>query len=636
MSRAIILGLAASMLLLHLVWRFDTTFAGLTTTGTVLSITLFAMEAFIALALIVGALAELLPSALEVEPHCVPEFELPTIDIFVLIADPKHAPKAAYSLAVAAQLDYPRQLTHLYLVGHGRACENANALIALAERTKSSWLSASVEAPAGSAINAALARTGSSLVLVLNAGEAPTPDLLRRVAAGFVTNPRLAFCDVPLFAIDGDPMLTDIDVTQRLPNDPGHFFKSCLKSIGGVSSAVGLGQKTLWRRAALSSSGSLTRTNYRPDAVARIRAAQDHWQRGVVSRPMIAALAPDTVHDYLHQRLAQRLGTIDAALTRDPMMAPGLTLRERLSWMPALFAALTPFAWAVVFAIPPLSVLFRVPLIAGAGLIEGATLSLGAMAVALMLAGTLNAGIRSTLIATWSEMLESFLSAPSLILLMRGRDNGEHSPEIERANGLLVVVFALLLAGTTACIVAWNLRPEYRALLAPASAITIFGACFFACLLGAIAEPRQRRLSPRVARRFDAELLLGGEKFLGRLADISVHGARFIADELVDLPARAIAGVITLKGPAGKAMLPVQLSRQTEASGRSAFGLSFTGRTVGEFATVVRLAHRSGDAYADICDARAKPAGLMRLFTSLSLRGTMDFLRKMIAPSRMK
>ncbi len=634
MSRAIILGLAASMLLLHLAWRFDTTFAGLTTTGTVLSISLFAMESFIALALIVGALAELLPSALEVEPHSVPEFELPTIDIFVLIADPKHAPKAAYSLAVAAQLDYPRELTHFYLVGHSHASENANALIALAERTKSSWLSASVEAPAGSAINAALARTGGSLVLVLNAGETPTPDLLRRVAASFVANPRLAFCDVPLFAIDGDPMLTDIDVTQRLPNDPGHFFKSCLKSIGGVSSALGLGQKTLWRRTALSSSGSLTRTNYRPDAVARIRAAQDHWQHGVVSRPMIAALAPDTVRDYLHQRLAQRLGTIDAALTRDPMMATGLTLRERLSWMPALFAALTPFAWAVVFAIPPLSVLFRVPLIAGAGIIEGAALSLGAMAVALMLAGTLNAGIRSTLIATWSEMLESLLSAPSLILLMRGRDKGEHSPEIERANGLLVVVFALLLAGTTACVVAWNLRPEYRALLAPASAITIFGACFFACLLGAIAEPRQRRLSPRVARRFDAELLLGGEKFLGRLADISVHGARFIADELVDLPARAIAGVITLKGPTGKAMLPVQLSRQTEASGRTAFGLSFTGRTVGEFATVVRLAHRSGDAYADICDARAKPAGLMRLVTSLSLRGTMEFLRKMIAPRR--
>ncbi len=634
MSRAVALGLGAAMLLLHLVWRIDTTVAGLTTTGVTFSITLFAMEAFITLALFVGALADLLPAALEVEPHTIPELELPTVDIFVLIADPKQAPKAAYSLAVAAQLDYPRELTRLYLIGHGRATENANALVALAERTKSSWLSASFEASAGSAINAALARTGGSLVLVLNAGEAPTPDLLRRVAAGFVANPRLAFCDIPLFAIDGDPTLTDIDVTQRLPNDPGHFFKSCLKSMGGVSSALGLSQKTLWRRAALSSSGSLTRTNYRPDAVARIRAAEHHWQRGIVSRPMIATLAPDTVRDYLHYRLAQRLGTIDAALSRDPMMAPGLTPRERLSWMPALFATLTPFVWAVAFAIPPLTVLFRVPLIAGAGIIEGATASLGAMIVALMMAGSLNAGIRSNLVATWSEMLETFLSAPSLISLIRGRDNGEHPPELERANGLLVVVFALLLAGTTACIAAWNLRPEYRAVLAPASALTIFGACFFACLLGAIAEPRQRRLSPRVARRFDAELLLGGERFMGRLADISVHGAHFIADELVDIPARAIAGVITLTGPAGKAKLPVQLSRQTEASGRSAFGLSFTGRTVGEFATVVRLAHRSGDAYADICDARAKPAGLMRLFTTLSWRGFAQFMRKMIAPRR--
>ena len=50
----------------------------------------------------------------------------------------------------------------------------------------------------------------------------------------------------------------------------------------------------------------------------------------------------------------------------------------------------------------------------------------------------------------------------------------------------------------------------------------------------------------------------------------------------------------------------------------TAFGLAFTGRTVGEFATVVRLAHRSGDAYADICDARAKPMGVMKLLPILT------------------
>jgi len=170
--------------------------------------------------------------------------------------------------------------------------------------------------------------------------------------------------------------------------------------------------------------------------------------------------------------------------------------------------------------------------------------------------------------------------------------------------------------------------------LAPALVLTIFGACLFACLLGAIAKPRQRRLSPRVARRVEAELLLGGKHYAGRLADISVHGARFQTDEDVGPQIRALTGMLTLKGAAGATTLPVQLSRLTEADGRSAFGLSFTGRTVGEFATVVRLAHKTGDDYADLCDARAKPAGLTRLFAVSSLRGVAAFFKKISPPAR--
>ena len=165
--------------------------------------------------------------------------------------------------------------------------------------------------------------------------------------------------------------------------------------------------------------------------------------------------------------------------------------------------------------------------------------------------------------------------------------------------------------------------------------------CVLALLLGAISEQRQRRLAPRVSRKFEAELLLGGERYRGRLADISVHGARFVADGLVDMSARAIAGKLTLTAESNVMELPVQLSRQSEDGGHSAFGLSFTGRTVGEFATVVRLAHRSASRFADICDARARPTGAARLFALLTLRGIGNLFRRLsprprqrLAPAR--
>jgi PilZ domain len=293
-----------------------------------------------------------------------------------------------------------------------------------------------------------------------------------------------------------------------------------------------------------------------------------------------------------------------------------------------------PFAWGVAFALPPLAVLAQIPLFAGIGMIEGTSIALTTTVVALMLSGTLNAGMGAGFIAAWSETLETLLAAPSLWGLLRHRDKAERAPDPEHANGLLVILFAMSLAGTTLGIAAWSIKPELQAILAPMLVLTIFGACLFACLLGAIAEPRQRRLAPRVAQRVQAELLLGGKRYAGRLSDISVHGARFMAEDEVAQQVRALTGMLTLTGAAGATTLPVQLSRQTEADGRSAFGLAFTGRTVGEFATVVRLAHKTGDDYADLCDARAKPAGLTRLFAASGLRGVVAFFKKIAPPTR--
>jgi hypothetical protein len=302
--------------------------------------------------------------------------------------------------------------------------------------------------------------------------------------------------------------------------------------------------------------------------------------------------------------------------------------------MPALFATILPFVWATAFALPPLALLLQIPLYSGVGTATATLASLASLFIALVMTGALNAGMRGGVIAVWSEMLETLLSAPSLFALYTHHaDTPKSIPEPEHANSLLIVLFAISLAGTTAGTAAWFVKPELWPVLTPLLALTLAGACSFACLLGAIAEPRQRRMSPRVSRRVTAQLLMGGEKFLGRLADISVHGARFIADECVELHARAMAGQLIITTPQGTTTLPVQLSRQTEAGGRSAFGLSFTGRTVGEFAAVVRLAHRSGDAYADMLDARAKPAGLTRLLTFSGLRGIWAFLRKLNPPT---
>lgn len=631
LARALLLGSGVTALLGYLAWRAGNTLHGLDAVGLSLSVILLSIEAFIALVLVLAALAEFFPAARRAVPVDLTDEELPTLDIFILVSDPKQAPKATYSLAVAAQLDCPRIVYNVQLVGYGKAAANPAALIALADRSGATWIAAPKETTEGGAMNVALARTGGGLVLFLQAGDAPTPDLLRRVAGAFVDNPRLALCDIPTFSIDGDPLLTDIDVTQRLPNDPGPYFKAMLKAGTGAPSPLGMGLRTIWLRAAISANGGLSRTNERPDAAMRARAAARRWERALADRPMVAAIAPDTVRDNLQARLAQRLGTIDAALSHDPLFGTGLSLRERLAWIPALAAALLPFAWLARIVIPALAVLLSLPLIGGEADATSILLVIIGLLLPLMLSGTLLSGLRTLHMGMWTEMLETALAVPALQRMMRGLDSASAMHAIDRANGLLIVMFALLLAGTTVGIVAVNVKGGAAAAHAGAAALTIFSAFAFACLIGAIAEPRQRRLSPRMNRRMQAGLLLGGETFFGRLADISVHGARFVADERIDMPARGLAGVIMLDGPAGRTELPVQLSRQIDAEGHSVFGLSFTGRTVGEFATVVRLAHRSGDAYLDLCDARAKPLALRWMSPLLALRGLDTMLARLLA-----
>ncbi|MBI1212901.1 MAG: hypothetical protein GC190_15675 [Alphaproteobacteria bacterium] len=636
LKRALALGLGAGLLVIHLMWRVDVTLAGLPLSGLTLSVLLFAAESLVTIALIAAALAEILPASVRPFGVILDEDEWPTADVFILVSRQSQAPKATYSLAAAAQLNYPKECLRLHLVGIDDAADGVPSLVALAQRMKASWLAASPEATPGQALTAALSRTAGNLVLVLNAGEAPTPDLLRRLAGEFVADPRLAFIDVPTFAIDGDPVLADIEVSRRVPGDPGHFFKSCLKAIGVFTGSFGTSRRTVWQRAALTACGSFSRWGLAPDALTRMRAAETGWRRAATSRPMIAALAPETVRDYLAQRMTQRASMVEAALARDPLTG-SLSLRERLAWLPSLFAAGLPVAWTLILALPPLALLLQVPLIHGASPLEGAAMTVAGLVVALGLSGALHAGLGGGFIAMWAELLESLLSMPSVIALLLGRREAlTQKLNVDHASSLLIVLFAIGLAGTTAGTAAWFLKPELQAQIAPQLAATILSACILALLLGAISEQRQRRLSPRVSRKFEAELLLGGQRYRGHLADISVHGAQFVAHGPIDASVRAFTGKLTLTTEDNVTELPVQLSRQAECHGSSAFGLSFTGRTVGEFATVVRLAHRSTSRYADLCDRRSRPTGAARLFALLTLRGIADLFRKLSVQPRQR
>ncbi|HAH09923.1 MAG TPA: hypothetical protein DCL54_00515 [Alphaproteobacteria bacterium] len=548
------------------------------------------------------------------------------VDVIIAFDSPNDLEGAAFSLAAAARLRYPKDRLRLHVAAASKAANSSPLLAELVQTYGASWM-AFPSCRLDQALDHAVSRTAGGLVLILRPGEAPICDVLERVSASFAADPTLGFVELNPFLIDGDGAKADIAQARRLPADAGPLARAMLR--GGTAPSLTARPTALWRRGALMSAGGIARGRKDGEAFARITAQARGWSRQICPFPAIAAFTPRSVADTVALMTARRVGALDSLIASGNagfrLADMALTLRS----LAQILSIFTPIALAMVFASASFATLAGVSAWGGTSPMVGAAALIGMLAL-LALQAAAASGWRHSAAALCMDSAATFKMADAVWALLAGGRLRLNPMTAWLAFNLAALCLAAAGLGIARIIA----TPDLFAVTGAQTAIAAIGAFLSFCALGAVREPRQKRAAPRLPSNLEAELVVGGVTIPGHIRDISVQGARFEADASGALGIVAVGGLIKLQGPDGPIQLPVQLSRVRDAAGGVSFGLQFTGRQLIAFAHAVTLAYQSQERFAAARDARGlAPNSILTALRALG-NGVKGALRSETLPAR--
>lgn len=580
-------------------------------------------QTFLAVHAIFAALAAVAPKPFLRPLAPPPNSGPPVTDVVIALDDPADVERAAFSLAAAARLRYPADRLRLHVVAAGAAAESSPSLAMLAQSYGASWLPMSLVPTRERALQHAFDRTAGQLALFLKPGEAPAADLLERVSGSFSSEAMLGFVEIGHFLVDGDGARADTAAPRRLPSDAGPLARALLR--GGPRPSPASPVTVIWRRGTLISSGGIARGTLDGEAMARVTAVTRGWTRRVAPAPMIATFAPLSMADAVAEQAQRRLAEIDVIAQMGFAPFGRAHVGQLFRSLTLLTGTLAPFALIAVLIAPPLAVLSGVRLWGGP-LDLFASLAPLAVLSTMMVSAAAQSGWRHSAAALFIDIAVQFkLARPVLTLIAGG------TPQISVKTSLLpsgIAAIALAALGLGAAKLAAN--PGLAAWIAPLLLLCAVAIAAALGALGAIREPRQKRAAPRLPADMDAELIAGGRRIPGRLADISIQGARFVASENKPLDLAVVGGLIRIVGPHGPINLPVQLSRAAPDMGHMTFGMRFTGRQLIAFANAVMLVYQTQERFARARDIRGRaPNGMLATLKALGngVRALVSFRR---------
>jgi hypothetical protein len=577
----------------------------------VLSAAFLGALTYLAIHVLFAALAAVAPKPF-LRPFGHPtDLALPVVDVIISLDGSDSAEAAAFSLAAAARMRYPADRLRLHIVAAGQAATNSPSLEQLTHTYGASWMPLSLLSSRDRAAAQAFERTAGQLTLLLRAGEAPAADFLERVVGSFAREPLLGFVEAGHFLVDGDGARADTAIGRRMPADGGPLARCILR--GGVRPSPDWPSTAIWRRGALISAGGVARGAIDGEAMARTAALSRGWSRRVAPTPLIAVFAPRTVADAAGAQVSRRLANLDTVLQSGySAFSPGQTgLFFRT--LTILTGAFAPYAWFVLLAVAPLAILSGARLWGGDASSFASYGPLGIYALVGLSAAVLS-GWRHSAAAAFMDMAVQLSLLRPMAALIAGRTPAP----VRQAIIAPTILLALSLAAAGFGGAKLAAQPGLALWLVPLLALTALSLAVSLGALGAIREPRQKRAAPRLPAFMDAELIVGTRRLRGHLADISIQGARFVAEGVQSGGMPAVGGLIRVVGPHGPINLPVQLSRASADGEDTSFGLRFTGRQLIAFAQAVTLVYRSQERFAATRDARGRaPNGVLATLRAL-------------------
>jgi cellulose synthase/poly-beta-1,6-N-acetylglucosamine synthase-like glycosyltransferase len=508
-----------------------------------------------------------------------PSTDLPHVDVLIATYN-EPLDVLEKTIAGALALDWPADRLHVHVLDDGRRGWLAGycALRDVRHLTRAD----NTHAKAGN-INAAIPRTSSPFMLVLDADFVPQRRMLMR-AIGFFDDPGIGIVQMPHHFFNSTPLQTNLDMRATLPDEQRFFFDIVQPGRDGWDCAFCCGSNGIIRRAAIDAvGGAMPTESITEDMLLTLAMLRKGYIIRYLGERLAIGLAPETLDAYFVQRARWAQGAIQLLYTRRGPLGPGLSPVQRVFFNPSRWLSQS-ICQPLAMATPAIFLLTGLPPLLHATLAEILAYQLPAIAAAYVFVHFLAPRDFAPVASTVEAVLQSFRLMPVVLLtLVKPRGHGfKVTPKgsdagLSREDRFTIrIAFLLLMATGLGLLInaGFSLRRVDTGDLLP---VVAFWSVFNMIVLLMVMTAAVPRPVFRKEERFDlsepCRLVTPNRTFAGDAINMSLTGL------LVAPDAPALS-----TGPgcwigielAGVGIVPGQVRRVTSHGGAPALGIALS------------------------------------------------------------
>lgn len=265
----------------------------------------------------------------EARLRALPKDQLPSVDIFIpTYNEPIEVLEKTITGALC--LDYPK--AKVWVLDDGRR----EWLKTFCESKGVGYLNRpdNAHAKAGN-INHALTKTSGEFVAIFDADFVPQRNFLMRTV-GFFADPKIGIVQVPHAFYNPDPMQANLALRKSLPDEQRFFFDVIMPCRDAWDAAFCCGSNSVTRRAALQEvGGGLPTDSITEDMLLSMTLLRKGYVTRYLGEHLAYGLAPESIEAFFVQRERWARGAIQIFFLSKGPFGPGLTLMQRLLFLPS-------------------------------------------------------------------------------------------------------------------------------------------------------------------------------------------------------------------------------------------------------------------------------------------------------------
>jgi cellulose synthase (UDP-forming) len=428
-------------------------------------------------------------------------------------------------------------------------------------------------------LNAALARTDSDLVAILDADFVPYRNFLKRTV-GFFDEPTVGIVQTPQHFYNRDPIQTNLLLQAVWPDEQRLFFDIMAPCRDAWGAAFCCGSCSVMRRSALQAIGGIPVASVTEDLLTTLAMLRIGFVTVYLNERLSAGLAPEDIEAFFIQRQRWARGAIQSLFMREGPFGRGMSTLHRLLFF--------PFSW--VFQYPVRLMALVVPIVylwtGMTPLVFTDIEHLLDYQLPMILAFCL--GLRwlapqhyVPMLSTAAGVFATFRLLPSIVRSLaapfaRGfRVTPKGRLVHQRRFDRVTLRYTGLLAALTIAGLILNTVPEWqplneRSFFPVAAAWSLLNLVVLFIVLLICVQVPQRRAEERFDTDEPARLVAAGRSWRTRLRSLSLGGARIETAGALALPPLPLGSDVTVI-LRGAGALPATVIARTGGDMRLAF-----------------------------------------------------------------